>query len=189
MSMKSVTSRPAKGIIGFIRWFINFLKRTVEQFLMEYNFETREWGKGPHVHKLDATYKFEIEKQPISGYYFPIVTITEKRWEKRKEWRQPTSTFALDIVIDHKNGWWQEVERCLSDTRSYYIYVEKNYKGFIKVDESNSRDIPCLTYEEAMQAISLYKERFLHFNVSTNHVETLKVTEKNSQRIIVDKLA
>lgn len=189
MRMSSVDqsiNRPIKGIVGHIRWFIGFLKRTVEQLLIEYRLETREWGKGPHIHKLDATYNFEIEHQPISGYYFPIVTITEKHREVRKEWVRPTSViFGPDMLMHHAHGWEQEVGRWVYDTRQNYIYIDKNHKGFLRVDESRSRDVPCLTYDDALNAIALYKERFLRFNVTTRHVETVNVTENNKQRIIV----
>ncbi len=186
MSGKVVVNRPAKGVVGWIKWLISFFKRTIEQLLMEYRLETREWGKGPHIHKLDATYEFGIEQQPISGYYFPTVTITEKHWEVRKEWVRPISViFGPDMLMPHAHGWEEEVGRWVYDTKQRYIYIDKNHKGFLRVDESHSRDIPFPSYDDALNAIALYKERFLRFGVITHHVEAVKVTEDNGQRIVV----
>ncbi len=182
---------------NWLRLLWGFLRRTREQYALEFAIKKgHDWGKGPHVHKLQATYKFEIEHQPLSGYYFPVVIITEKIWqERRTKDVSPHNRNRIHDEIynplygyggyDVMQGWGEPTGRWVLNSEQNFLYIEPNHKGFMRVDHSRSRDIPCLTHEDALKVIALYKERFLRDNVTTKHIETVNVTLSDGQRIIV----
>lgn len=147
--------------------FIDFIKRTRREYANEFKFDkTGYWGKTPDVQRIEATYTFDIERHPISGYYYPTVSIAHKKYEKR-------------IV----NG--IETYPLVLDGSFHCIHLSKSNNGLISVGTTSSRDFPFYSHQEALRAVDLYKEQKLRYNVNTSFVATVHAVIENGRPHIV----